>query len=314
MRILFFGSSDFAVPSLGVLMKNHEVLAVVTQPDRKQGRHLKIGQTPVKICAQENDIFVFQPNDINAPEVLGKIRDFNADLFVVVSFRQKLSKEILSMPKHGCINVHSSLLPRLRGAAPINWAVLNADKISGVSVIRMNEFMDRGDIILLKELEVNDDDALTLGNKLAILGAEALLEAVRLIESGKALYVKQDETKATLARKLKKEDGLIHWEKYSAEHIYNQVRGLIPWPCAYTYYKGAFIKILETELIKDALNVKYTPGQVIAVEKNRGIVIGALRGALLVKKLQAEGKRATRAYDFALGHHVQVGDVFGQAS
>ena len=231
----------------------------------------------------------------------------------MVSFGQKLSSAVLAVPKKFCVNVHSSLLPRWRGAAPINRAITEGDSRAGVTIMKMNEHMDRGDIILSRSTPIGaDDDAVVLARRLAQMGAQALQEALSAVEQGTACFTPQDEAEATVAKKLKKEDGLIDWQR-TARHIHNQVRGLLPWPCAYTHYKGMFIKVLKTTLITERMDCrqKFSPGQVVAVEKNKGIIIAADDAPLLIETLQSEGKRAMSAYDFVLGHHVQAGDAFG---
>jgi len=312
MKVVFFGSSEFAVESLKAILKHHSVLAVFTQPDRKKGRSLNLAQTPVKDCANLNKIDVFQPQDVNNAKTKQQLAGFNADLFIVVSFGQILSKEILEIPKKYVINVHFSLLPRWRGAAPINYAIMHDDKVTGVSVIKMNEFTDRGDMILTKSIQIDsDDDALSLSAKLSHLGAQALLEAVDLMEKDKVQFIPQDETCVTKASKLKKEDGLIDWT-LAAKDIYNKVRGLLPWPCAYTYYQNKYIKILKTKLASsDFKNDREAiPGQIRRVEKKEGIVVATGSGNILIQTLQSEGKRAISAYDFVLGHHLKEGEKF----
>jgi len=313
MKVVFFGSSEFAVESLKALLKRHSVLAVFTQPDRKKGRSLTLAQTPVKDCANLNKIDVLQPPDVCDVKTKQKLAGFDADLFIVVSFGQILSKEILRIPKKYAINVHFSLLPRWRGAAPINYAIMHDDKVTGVSVIKMNEFTDRGDVILTKSIQIDqDDDGLSLSAKLSHLGAQALLEAVDLIEKDKVQFMQQDETCATKASKLKKEDGLIDWT-LSAKDIHNKVRGLLPWPCAYTYYQNKYIKILKTKLVNSNIenDREAIPGQISRVEKKEGIIVATGSGNILIQTLQSEGKRAMSAYDFVLGHHLKPGGKFG---
>jgi len=313
MKIIFFGSSQFAVTSLQAVLKRHSVLAVFTQPDRKRGRSLLMGGTPVKTSAQDNNIPVFQPDNVCNEETRARLTQYKADVFVVVAFGQKLSKEVLRLPRRYCINVHSSLLPRWRGAAPVNWALINGDKTSGVSVIRMNEYMDCGDIMLSKTISIEDEDnAITLADKLSRLGAKALDEILTHIANNTMQFTPQDEQRATIARKLKKEDGLINWRD-PAECIHNKVRGLLPWPCAYTYYKKQFLKIIKTRVVDfDAvLPSKTAAGHVEGIEKNQGIIVKTGQGSILLEKLQIEGKRVMSAYDFVLGHHLKPGERLG---
>lgn len=311
MKIVFFGSSDFSIESLRVLIDNHEVVAVYTQPDRKKGRKLMLSMTPVKIAAQENNIPVFQPERVSDDDVIEQLWSFNADLFVVVSFGQKLSNAVLDIPKHFCVNVHSSLLPRWRGASPINQAIVNGDKYSGVTIMKMNEHMDAGDMILSRSIEIGDDDSIVLCKKLAKLGGETLAEAIGQIEHTQAEFITQDEAGVTVARKLKKENGLIHWADDAAV-IHNKVRGLLPWPCAFTHYKQKLLKILKTKVVdpQHLEQCQRVVGTVIEIKKHEGIVIATGHcTALLVEILQHEGKKAMNAYDFVIGHKVQVGDT-----
>ena len=314
MRIVFFGSSSFAVASLQLLKSKHEIAAVFTQPDRPKGRHLHVAKTPVKICAEYNKIEVFQPERISDEAVAAMLKKFQADMFVVISFGQKLSREVLDIPRLYCVNAHASLLPRYRGAAPINHAIINGDKTTGVSIMKMNEFMDGGDIILSKSIEIGDDDSIVLTEKLGKLGALGLLEAIETIEKGKVEFIKQDQSRVTKANKLKKADGLIDWQN-SAESLHNRVRGLLPWPCAYSYYKGKFLKILRSRVVdcprERQKSVK--PGEVISVCRQEGIVVACGRGALKIERIQPEGKRAMDAHNFVLGHHVKTGDVLGRS-
>lgn len=314
MRIVFFGSSSFAVASLQMLKTKHDIAAVFTQPDRCKGRHLHLAKTPVKICAEYNKIEVLQPQTVNAAEVVETLKKFRADIFVVVSFGQKLSREVLDVPKLYCLNVHASLLPRYRGAAPINYAIVNGDKATGVSIMKMNELMDGGEILLSKSIDIGDDDSVVLTEKLGKLGAAALLEALDLIEKGKPEFIKQDMSQVTKADKLKKSDGFINWQD-SAESLYDRVRGLLPWPCAYTYYKGKFLKVLKSKITEcpQQRNENAQPGEVISICPHQGIVVACGRGELRIEKIQPEGKKAMDAYAFVLGHHVKTGDILGNS-
>ncbi len=311
LNIVFLGSSDFAVESLKTLLNRHRVLAVVTQPDRPKGRHLITAQTPVKIAAQACGLPVLQPEKINSSEAISVLRSFKADLFVVVSFGQILRQEVLTIPGFFCLNVHGSILPRWRGAAPVNWSIIKGDKTSGVTIIKMNEFMDRGDILLSKETEIsNSDTAVTLSSRLSKLGAEVLLEALNLLENNRAKFSVQDEKSAVLAPKLKKEDGLIDWQN-NAQSIHDKVRGLLPWPCAYTYLDNKFLKLLKTKVVSRREKDVASPGSIIDIVKNEGILVAAGSDYLLISELQLEGKRAMKAYDFYIGHKLKIGQVFG---
>lgn len=312
MNIVFFGTSDFALPSMEALLKaGHKILAVVTQPDRPRGRNLKLSPPSVKVLAETKGIPVFQPQDASGQDSVNYLKGLGADLFVVISFGQILKRDVLSIPKIYAINVHGSLLPEYRGAAPTNWAVINGDKISGVTVIKLNEKMDEGDIIFKSEIAIDPDDTnVTLTEKLSEVGAAALIEAMHLIEKGSAKPEKQDSAKATYAPKMKKEDGLIDWND-SAIRIHGKVRGLLPWPGAYTYYDGKILKILKTELVSvPAPGV--ANGQVIDVLKERGILVHTGNGELLIQYLQLEGKKTLDADSFVRGHRIARGYEFAK--
>ncbi len=311
MKIIFFGTSEFAIPSLRELLKSkHQVLAVVTQPDRPSGRRLKLSPPPTKVLALANGISVYQPEDASSHEAVDYLRKIAPDLFVVISFGQILKREVLSVPRLYAINLHGSLLPKYRGAAPTNWAVINQDRTTGVTVIRMNERMDEGDIILNRELDVEAQDTnITLGEKLSEIGASVLLEALENIEKDKAVFTKQDDALATYAPKLKKVDGLIDWSQ-SAVSIHNRVRGLIPWPGAYTYYEGKVLKIFKA-VFQDAASAEDAKaGEVVDVVKNRGVVVRTGYGDLVIMHLQLEGKSILDADSFVRGHKIPRGYKF----
>ena len=314
MNIVFFGTSDFAIPSLQALLgSGHKVLAVVTQPDRPRGRNLKLSPPPVKVAALAKDIPVFQPQDASCAESIAYLKKLNADLFIVISFGQILKRGVLSIPKLFAINVHGSLLPKYRGAAPTNWAIINGDKTSGVTVIRMNEKMDEGDIILKRECAIGPEDTnITLSEKLSEIGAQALIEAVGLMEKNKtANFEKQNDTEATSAPKLKKEDGLIDWDQPAAK-IHNKVRGFIPWPGAYTYYSGKILKILKTE-VAGSLGEKMDNGEVVGIVEGKGIIVRTGSGDLAVQYLQLEGKKVLDADAFVRGHRIARGYTFNNS-
>lgn len=311
MNIVFFGTSDFAVPILRTLIgSKHKVLAVVTQPDREKGRNLKVSPPSTKVLAQANNIPFYQPIDASGIDSRDYLKRLGADLFVVVAFGQILKKEILEIPKIYSINIHSSLLPKYRGAAPTNWAVINGEKESGITIIKMNEKMDEGDIILKKKILIDAEDTnITLSEKLSDIGAKALMEAAELIRSGKAKLTPQENSRATYAPKLKKEDGLIDWNE-SAEKIHNKVRGLLPWPSAYTYFNGKMLKVLKTQIIGDA-GGRARNGEVVEILKHKGIVVKAGKDSLLIQNVQIEGKRPFDSDAFICGHKIPPLYLFG---
>lgn len=307
MKIIFFGTSKFAVPSLKTIIDSkHRILAVVTQPDRKRGRNLKLAPPPVKEALKGVEIPVLQPANASSADTMKEIAKYKPDLFVVVSFGQILKKELLRIPKHFAINLHSSLLPKYRGAGPVNWAVIKGEKTTGCTIIRMNEKMDKGDIMLKKETAIEDaDTTISLSEKLSVSGAGLLLDAIDSIESGNAKFTKQDEKKATYAPKLTKEDGLIDWSMPTKD-IHNRIRGLIPWPGAYTHWKKKLLKIWDSEVSVEK-TAKEDAGRILKAD-DTSISIGTGKGALIVKTIQLEGKKRMSAADFLHGHHLKPGD------
>jgi len=312
MKIVFFGTAEFAIPSLRALIAStHKVAAVVTQPDRARGRSLKVSASAVKALAAACGIPVYQPEDASSAGSIEYLKALSADLFVVIAFGQILKREVLSIPKHYAINLHGSLLPRYRGAAPTNWAIMNGDTVSGVTVIKLDEKMDEGDIIMKAEAAIGPEDTnITLNEKLSELGSKRLLDAVAEIGSGRAQCVRQDDSQATYAPKLKKEDGLIDW-KLPAVVIHNRVRGLLPWPGAYVYCGGKTLKILKTALCDHQWTGAPAPGEVLDVVKEKGIIVKTGSGAIAVTHLQIEGKKALDADAFVRGHRIAKGGLLG---
>ena len=313
MDMVFFGSSEFAVESLQRLLDRHTVRLVVTQPDRPRGRHLHLSETPVKRFSRSRGLEIFQPENMKAAAAVATVRKFPADVFVVISFGQILSQEVLDIPKHCCLNVHASLLPCWRGAAPINWALMSHDEKTGVSVMRMNERMDAGDVILQREVRIHEDhDAVTLGKELAVAGALAIEEALDRMARNVETYSPQDQSRVTIARKLRKADGHINWQD-SNRHIHDQVRALIPWPGAFTHYKGTCLKVFRTVLAIGAAlaDQKPVPGTIIQADKQLGILVATGEGYLSVQEVQPEGGRRMSAYDFILGHKLEPGTKLG---
>lgn len=312
MNIVFFGTAEFAIPSLKELIASqHKVLALVTQPDRKRGRNLKVQPPPTKVIAEAHGIPVYQPEDASGGMSVEYLKSLKADLFVVIAFGQILKKEALDIPKISAINLHGSLLPRYRGAAPTNWAIMNGDKVTGVTIIKMNERMDEGDIILKREVSIEPDDTnITLNEELSALGAKALMEAIGSLGSGNATFEKQNKAEVTMAPKLKKEDGLIDWKK-QAQVIHSRVKGLMPWPGAYTVCGPKKLKILNTELITYPYRDGRVPGEVLDVVKGIGIVVNTGSGAIVIRYLQLEGGKALDADSFLRGHKLSVGDILG---
>jgi methionyl-tRNA formyltransferase len=248
LRIIFMGTPDFACPTLKTLIdRGEQVVAVVTQPDRPKGRGQQTLPPPVKLLAQEHDIPVLQPVKVRLPESIEEIRALNPDLIVVVAFGQILPKALLEIPKHGCINVHASLLPRYRGAAPLNWCIINGETETGVTTMMMDVGLDTGDMLLKKATPIDpDEDTRTLHDRLSQIGADLLGETLDALAAGRLVPEKQDEALTCYASMLKKEDGMVDWSK-DASVIKNLVRGMTPWPGAYSYLDDKLLKIYRVQ-------------------------------------------------------------------
>jgi methionyl-tRNA formyltransferase len=308
MKIVFMGTPDFASAALEALIAaGHEITAVYTQPDKPKGRGKEVQMTPVKQVALRHDIPVYQPARIKAQEEVDRLRQIPADIFVVAAFGQIVSQEILDMPKYGCVNIHASLLPEYRGAAPIQWAVIDGKEKSGVTIMQMAAGIDTGDILYQKEYKLDaKETGASLFDRLTELGAEAILEALPLIEAGKLIPIPQDEALATHAGKLTKQLGEMDFTK-TAEELERLVRGLNSWPSAYTFLNGKQLKIWEAEVAREA---KGDCGTILSIDKE-SFTIGCKEGGLRVKELQLEGKKRMSTHDFLLGVKVQVGDCLG---
>ncbi len=309
MKLLFFGTSDFAVPALKkIMISKHELAAVVTQPDRKRGRRLLMGAPPVKIALKGSVIPLHQPEDLSRPDMIRVLKGYGADLFIVVAFGRILKSDILEMPKTFSVNLHASLLPKYRGASPINRAVINGDEETGLTTIRMDEGMDTGDIILKEKIKIfKNDTSQALSERLSNIGAALLIKTIDMIESGKTDFKKQDNKKVSYAYKLKKEDGHIDWS-LKARDIHNMVRGLIPWPGAYTHWQGKILKIWESSLNEDMLE-EQAAGSVLRID-DKGITVGTGRGEIIIEALQLEGAKRLGPGEFLRGHRLKVGEKF----
>lgn len=300
------GTPDFAVYSLAALIKEHEVTAVISQPDKPKGRGKKMQPTPVKVLAEENNIPVYQPARIKDDEFCDFLETIEADLFVVVAYGQILSERILNMPKYGCINVHGSLLPKYRGAAPIQWSVINGDTLTGVTIMYMDKECDTGDMIIKENIDITPDDTYeTLHDKMAPVGADLLIKAIKLIENNGARAEKQDNSIATYAPMIKKDLGHIDWTK-SAEEIRNLVRGLNPMPGAYTSYNGEIIKIWNCEVI-DKCNG--TAGEITEIDSKKGFTVCCGSKSLIIIQMQAKGGKRMNTSDYMRGHSIEKGII-----
>lgn len=300
MRVVFMGTPDFSVPALERIATEHEVVAVVTQKDKPKGRGMSVSYTPVKESALKLNIPIYQPDKVKEESFVEELRKLNPDVIVVIAFGQILSNDILTLPKYGCINVHASLLPKYRGAAPIQWAVIDGEEKSGVCTMKMDEGLDTGDIIDVDEITLDPKETGgSLFDKLAKLGGELILKTLQNLEFGKAIFIKQDDSKSTYAKKMTKELGHIDFKK-DAESIERLIRGLNPWPSAFTYLDGKVMKIWDADVV-DADGV---PGTVIREEKD-SFVIATGSKALKVNELQLEGKKRMKASDFLNGRSIE---------
>jgi methionyl-tRNA formyltransferase len=309
MRIVFMGTPDFASGALEALVQaGYEIAAVVTQPDKPKGRGKQMQITPVKECALSHGLPVFQPVKIKTPEAVEELRSYQADLFVVAAFGQILSKEILDMPRFGCINIHASLLPKYRGAAPIQQAIWDGEKETGVTIMQMNEGLDTGDILTQCTVPIEDEDTgESLFDKLAGAGAKLLIETLPLMEAGKITPVPQEESKSSYAHIIKKEMGLLDWNKPAVE-LERQVRALNPWPSAYTALEGKSLKIWEAGV--EEKDSDCPPGTVAEVDKD-SIRVQTGRGLLVLKQIQLEGKKRMDVKAFLLGYKIEAGLQLG---
>ncbi len=308
MKIVFMGTPDFAAGALEALIKaGHEITAVVTQPDKPKGRSKELQFPPVKECALKYNIPVMQPKRIKTPEAIEELKKYEADVFVVAAFGQILSQEILDMPKYGSLNIHASLLPKYRGASPIQSVILDGEKETGITIMQMDAGIDTGDILYTISVEIEPKDTFeTLHDKLMLLGGDAIVEALEIIEDGALVPQKQDDSKSSHVKMITKDMGNIDFCK-SAGEVDRLVRGLNPWPSAYTFYKGKQMKIWDVDILEEETNA--APGEVVEVTKNE-IKVACGQGVLAIKELQLEGKKRMSAHDFLLGVKVQSGERF----
>ncbi|MBI5887826.1 MAG: methionyl-tRNA formyltransferase [Deltaproteobacteria bacterium] len=311
MRIIFMGTPQFAVPSLEALIKaGHEVAAVITRPDKPKGRGKAMEPPPVKLTAEAVGIKVLQPHGIKDAAILGELKAIAPDVIAVVAYGRMLPEALLDMPPMGCINVHASLLPKYRGAAPVNWAVINGDKETGVTTMLMDKGMDTGGILMEERLPIGEDDtAEELSERLSVIGAGLLVKTVELLSEGKIKATAQSEEAASCAPILKKEDGLINWARSAAE-IKNLIRGVQPWPGAHTRLNAGLVKIYRGAIVQDPDNGAYpcaAPGTVIVASSGR-IVVKCGEGSLEIIELQPENKRRMSAAGFLMGYKLKPGD------
>lgn len=308
MKVIFMGTPEFSVGTLEALIEaGHEIVLAVTQPDKPKGRGKEMQLTPVKECALAHGIEVYQPRKIRDPECVEELRKYEADVIVVIAFGQILPKEILEMTKYGCINVHASLLPKYRGAAPIQWSVINGEEVTGVTTMQMDEGLDTGDMILKTEIPMDaEETGGTLHDKLAEAGAKLCVETLKAVEDGTAVFTKQGESPTAYAKMLDKKLGDIDWKKTAAE-IERLIRGLNPWPSAYTSWENKVMKIWRAE-VTETENNKTEPGTVIKVEKD-GFTIQCGENGLKILELQIPGKKRMDAGAFLRGYELNEGTV-----
>lgn len=314
MRIVFMGTPDFAVPTLKALHEaGHEIVGVFTQPDRPAGRGNKVTASPVKIMAESLHLTIYQPIKIKTPEAVDTLRKLTPECIVVVAYGQILSKEILDIPSYGCVNVHASLLPSYRGAAPIHWAVINGEAKTGITTMLMDEGLDTGDMLLSEDCEISISMSTgEVHDALAKIGAEVLLKTIKLLEEG-SIVPKPQPAEFTYAPLLKRDHENLDWS-WDALKIHNRIRGLNPWPGAFTTYHGEQVKIWQSKLSAGAgesieLPSAITPGQILSRTEN-GINVQTGKGILEIIEVQPAGKKKMTALDFFNGRRVKVGDFF----
>ncbi len=309
MRIIFMGTPDFSVPCLEALINSdNDVVGVFTQPDKPQGRKMQLTPPPVKICAAINNIPVFQPASMRNGEALEIINSLNADLIIVVAFGKILPKEILESVKYGCINIHASLLPKLRGAAPIQWSILNGETETGVTSMQMDVGLDTGDMLIKKSIAIDEDiTSEELFNELSAMGAEVLMETVEALKKGELQPVKQDNSLSNYAPIITKEICPIDFTK-SASDVHNKVRGLYSWPIATTVINGKKFKIHKSQILEE--NFSGNPGEI--VDNNNKLVIMCGDGKCVeILEIQAEGKKKMDTQSFLRGQHIDKGTIVG---
>ncbi len=314
MRVVFMGTPDFAVPVLEKLIAaGHEVAGVVTQPDRPRGRGKMIQYTPVKQVAVQAGIPVWQPVKVREPEFVEQLRTLQPEVIVVAAFGQILPEEILKLPKYGCVNVHASLLPKYRGAAPIQWAVVNGERLSGVTTMRMDVGLDTGDMILKTEVILDKEETGgSLHDKLAKAGAELLIRTLEQLEDGTAKFEKQNDEASSYARMLDKKQGCIDWRQ-PAGQIECLIRGLNPWPSAYTHYQGKILKIWKAEVLEavEEPAAEQVCGTIVKVAKD-ALHVQTGQGQLKLMELQLQGKKRMETEAFLRGCQMHEGEKFGK--
>ena len=314
MRVALFGSPDFAVPVLQALNEQHEVVLVVTQPDKPVGRGLKLKAPPTAEEAQRLDLRLEQPPRLKKNEAFHELmRGLELDVAVTAAYGKILPSSLLAIPEHGFLNVHASLLPKYRGAAPIQWALINGERETGVSIMQTEAGLDTGAVRHVRKLQIlPEDDALTLFDKLSELGVEAIIEALERLEQGTLPCHPQDDEQATLAPLLTKDDGRVRWDD-TAEVINNRFRGVIAWPGSWTTYEDKTLKVHGLELSQNALEKQGNPGEILNINSD-GVTVATGENALRLTTVQPPNKAKMSAADWANGYHAKVGDTLGGSS
>lgn len=311
MKIVFMGTPDFAKGALEALIEaGHEITAVVTQPDKAKGRSREPVPSPVKTCALKHGIPVLQPRRIKKQEEVDRLRQYEADLYIVAAFGQILSQEILDIPPYGCLNIHASLLPKYRGTSPIQHVILDGEEKTGITIMQMDAGVDTGDMLYKKEIAISEEDNYeTLHDKLMVLGGQAVTEAISLLEQGKLVPEKQKEELSCYAPLIEKEMGEIDFSQ-SAVAVDRRIRGMTPWPSAYTHYQGKQLKIWRAKPVCSGNTMGGEPGEILQVEKD-SVTVATGEGALGILELQLEGRKRMAAHDFLLGVRMQPGEKLG---
>jgi methionyl-tRNA formyltransferase len=310
MRVVFCGNPEFALPSLEAIARlGHEIPAVITSPDRPKGRGRKLRPPPVKESAKKLGLRVLQPPKLREPQFLAEVRSLEPEVMVVVAFRI-LPPELFTLPSCGAFNLHASLLPLYRGAAPINWAVINGETETGLTTFFLKREVDTGDTILQRRIEIGEEESCgELSQRLSHLGAELVLETLKLVESGEVSTTPQDESRATRAPKIEKEHCRIDWSK-SALEVKNLIRGLSPQPGAFTHFRGKILKLYRSQLSDDVKSCG-APGEVVHSSSKEGVVVACRDGSLYLQELQVEGKRTVTGSEFIRGYRPERGEVLG---
>ncbi|MCT4687366.1 methionyl-tRNA formyltransferase [Vallitalea sp.] len=310
MKVVFMGTPDFSVPTLQELINSeHEVVAVVTKPDKPKGRGNKVLFTPIKEVAISNDIDVYQPQKLSEKDFVEAMEHINPDVIVVIAFGKILPKRILDLPKYGCINVHASLLPKYRGAGPIQWSIINGEAETGITTMYMDVGLDTGDMLLKEAVKIEDTDTGgSLHDKLSNIGAKLLIKTLKEVQNNTINRVKQNSDESTYAPMLEKSLGNINWEN-EAYKIELLIRGLNPWPSAYTYLGNKILKIWAGKIIEHSYDGKH--GEIVDILKD-GFIVKCKKQCILIKEVQLQGKKRMSADAFLRGYKLEVGEILGR--